>query len=916
MPYRDALDRIFSPTTAAVIGASDSPGVGNTVLNNLKACPTLDWVVPVNPKRDTVGGLPAAKAIGDVAKTDVAQGVAPDLAVVCTPAKFVPTIVRQCGEAGVMGLIILSAGFREEGQAGQQLEQELAAELARFPGMRALGPNCLGAMVPHRGLNATFGSGMPNPGPIAFISQSGALCTSILDWSLQRSVGFSHFISIGNMLDVTFGDLIDHVARNEHTESILLYIESIRDPRKFVSAARAFSRDKPIIAYKAGRFAQSAAAAASHTGAMAGQDDVYDAAFRRAGIERVYEVDDMFACAELLARQRRPRGRKLAMITNAGGPGVMATDALLARDGQLAELSPKTIETLNGILPGFWSHGNPVDVLGDADAKRYADSLEVVLPDPNVDAVLIILTPQDPTEPTETAQAVIKAAKKAGKPVLTAWMGGNAVKEGAELLANAGIANYPTPEAAIGAFMHLAEHSRNLEILSETPREIPALFDVQLHHRRRASEHLIEPPKGQVAQGGEYALPENTAKKLLAAYGIDVAQPKIAKDADDAQKLARKIGYPVVLKLDHPDVAHKTEAGGVALNLKSDAEVKATFERMAKLLPQDSPNEGGVTVQKMITAEYTMELIVGVNRDPVFGSVLLVGTGGVATEILRDRCLELPPLNENLAQRMIRQLLAFPLMDGHRGRPKLAVDQLVELLIRISYLVADHPELKELDINPVLLTPDRAIALDAHAILTPPPTHEKPAYSEPGRRVAHTYDHLAIRPVPEDLRRSVHLKDGTPVTFRPITPEDEPRWVAMVEKCSVDTIRNRFFRTIKEFSHAMASRFCTIDYDRELAIIAEVQTNDGREMIGVGRLVGDGAGGAEFSVFVADTWQKKGLGLLLSDFMLEVAEQRRWDDLHAVTHPENYAMRNIFERFGFTMREDPEEELVHATRGA
>ncbi|MEM7577196.1 MAG: GNAT family N-acetyltransferase [Planctomycetota bacterium] len=566
-------------------------------------------------------------------------------------------------------------------------------------------------------------------------------------------------------------------------------------------------------------------------------------------------------------------------------------------------------------------------MLGDADAKRYADALEVTLPDPNVDAVLIILTPQDPTQPTETAQAVIKAAKKAGKPVLTAWMGGAAVKEGAELLANAGIANYSTPESAIHAFMHLADHALNLEILSETPREIPALFDVQLHHRRRASEHLIEPPAGIRAEGGEYSLPENTAKQLLAAYGIDVAQPKIAKDADDAQKLARKIGYPVVLKLDHPDVAHKTEAGGVALNLKSDGEVKATYERMAKLLPTPrrasatpGPDaagvglKGGVSVQQMITAEYTMELIVGVNRDPVFGSVLLVGTGGVATEILRDRCLELPPLNENLAQRMIRQLRAFPLMDGHRGRPKLAVDQLVELLIRISYLVADHPELKELDINPVLLTPDRAIALDAHAILTPPPTTPKPTVTDGGSRPGHTYDHLAIRPVPEDLRRSVHLKDGTPVTFRPITPEDEPRWISMVEKCSVDTIRNRFFRTIKEFSHAMASRFCTIDYDRELAIVAEVRDAKQREMIGVGRLVGDNAGSAEFSVFVADDWQKKGLGLLLSDFMLEVAEQRRWDNLHAVTHPENYAMRNIFERFGFTMREDPDEELVHATR--
>ena len=551
------LDKIFAPHRVAVIGASDTPtSVGYTVLRNLVGSGFRGVVYPVNPKREAVQGIQAYKDIPSLPH-------APDLAVVCTPAPTVPALVRACGEAGTRGMVIISAGFREIGEEGRLLEQKVLEERARFDGMRILGPNCLGIIVPGLHLNASFAAATPEAGHVGFISQSGALCTSVLDWAIDEGIGFSYFVSVGNMLDVSMGDLIDYLGSQTETRSIILYIESISEAREFMSAARAFARTKPIVAYKAGRFAQSAAAAASHTGAMAGVDAVYEAAFRRAGIERIFQVEDMFDCAELLARQQPPKGDRLAIITNAGGPGVMTTDALIEGNGELAELSKETMDTLNSFLPTCWSHSNPVDVLGDAPPERFARAVEVVLKDKQVDAVLVILTPQAMTDPTATAEAVAKVVGGASKPVLAAWMGGRMVNRGhGNCSARPAFLRTTRRRRSVRAFMHLVSYARNLEVLHETPRDIPVEFTLDRKKLRGVFDTIL-------TEGGDI-LSENVSKAFLESYEIPVTKPHLARNRDEAIEVARREGYPVVLKIHSPDITHKTDVGGVILSLGSD----------------------------------------------------------------------------------------------------------------------------------------------------------------------------------------------------------------------------------------------------------------------------------------------------------------------------------------------------------
>jgi len=670
------LDKIFNPQRVAVIGASDSPtSVGFTVLRNLIGSGFRGVVYPVNHKRESVQGISAYKDV-------TALPYAPDLAVICTPAPTVPGIIRACGEMGTRGVVIISAGFREIGEEGRKLEQKVLQEQAKFDGMRILGPNCLGIIVPGISLNASFAAATPDKGHIGFISQSGALCTSVLDWAIDEGIGFSYFVSVGNMLDVSIGDLIDYFGSQTETRSIILYIESISEAREFMSAARAFARTKPIVAFKSGRFTESAAAAASHTGAMAGVDAVYAAAFQRAGIERIFQIEDMFDCAELLARQQPPKGDRLAIITNAGGPGVMTTDALIARDGKLAALSEETIEKLNECLPPFWSRGNPVDVLGDAPPDRFAKALEIVIKDPGVDAVLVILTPQAMTDPTGTARTVGQVASQARKPILAAWMGGHTVSEGAQLLNDAGVASYNTPEKAVRAFMHLVSYARNLEVLHETPRDIPVSFPLDRKRLRGVFDTIL-------TEGSEI-LSENVSKAFLEAYEIPVTKPHLARSADEAVAVARRLGHPVVLKIHSPQITHKTDVGGVALNLGGDDAVRQTYERMVKTAAEKRPDAEilGATVQKMVTFPNGFELIIGTKKDPVFGSVIMVGMGGTAAEVFRDRALALPPLNETLARRALEALKSWPLLQGYRGRPGVNIDRLIEVLMRFSYLCA------------------------------------------------------------------------------------------------------------------------------------------------------------------------------------------------------------------------------------
>ncbi len=697
------LDAIFRPSSVAVIGASNSVGsVGATLWQNLASSGFTGDVFPINPKHDCVQGTRAFASTKQVPQ-------AIDLAVICVPAPAVPSVVRECGEAGVRGVIIISAGFREVGTAGRELEEAVQREAVRFDGLRIVGPNCLGVIVPELRLSASFAAGMPQPGRVALLSQSGALCTAILDWAIEQQIGFSAFVSAGNMLDVSMADLIDYFAADPQTESLILYIESLNHSRDFLSAARAFARHKPIVAYKAGRFAESAQAAASHTGALAGVDAVYEAAFRRAGIERVFSVDDLFDCAELLARQSPPRGPRLAIVTNAGGPGVMAIDVLMEQRGQLAKLSAVTMERLNRALPPHWSHNNPVDVLGDATPERYATALEAVLADEGVDAALIVLTPQAMTEPTRIAQLVAATANRHRKPLLAAWMGGAMVREGHQVLHESAIPTYTSPEQAVRAFMHLVSYAARRELLHEMPRDMRITWP---RDRTAIRQEFLTRFKGQAPST---FFSEDDSKALLAEYGIPVSQPIAATTADEAVEVARRIGFPVVMKIRSPDITHKTDVGGVALNLTIESEVRSAFNQMLASVKSKRPDAviDGVTLQPMITAARGVELLVGAKRDPVFGSVLLVGAGGVMAELLQDRTLELPPLDERLARRMLESLRVWPLLQGYRGRPGVDVERLIEVLIRFSFLVTDWPELSEIDINPLLVTADRLIALDA-----------------------------------------------------------------------------------------------------------------------------------------------------------------------------------------------------------
>ena len=869
------LDKIFDPRRVAVIGASDTPtSVGYTVLRNLVGSGFRGVVYPVNPNRESVQGIQAYKDVASLPHP-------PDLAVICTPAATVPGLIRNLGEVGTRGVVIISAGFREIGEEGRKLEQKIREEQSRFEGMRILGPNCLGIIVPGISLNASFASATPKKGHIGFISQSGALCTSVLDWAIDEGIGFSYFVSVGNMLDVSMADLIDYFGSATETQSIILYIESITEAREFMSAARAFARTKPIVAYKAGRFAESAQAAASHTGAMAGVDAVYEAAFQRAGIERIFQIEDMFDVAELLARQQPAKGDRLAIITNAGGPGVMTTDALIERNGELAILSPETIEKLNAILPPFWSHNNPIDVLGDAPPDRYAKTLEIVLQDKNVDAVLVILTPQAMTDSTGTAHAVGQAAARAHKPILAAWMGGSTVAEGIRILNAAGIPTYTTPEKAVRAFMHLVTYARNLSMLHETPRDIPMAFTLDRQRLRKVFDSILSE--------GSDILSENVSKAFLEAYEIPVTKPYLARSKEDAVDLARRIGYPVVMKIHSPQITHKTDVGGVVLNLSSDDAVRQAFDRITRTAAEMRPDAQilGVTVQQMVSYPNSFELILGTKKDPVFGAVIMVGMGGVAAEVFRDRALE--------------SLKSWPLLRGYRGKPGVNIDRLIEILMRFSYLVADYPEIKELDVNPLLVTPQDVIALDARVVVD----------RELAIHGVRPYAHLAIRPYPEEFVAQRTLKDGTPVTLRPIKPEDEPLWHDLLANCSTQTLWFRFSYLFKQTTHEMATRYCFIDYDREIGIVAEVEENGERKLIGVGRLVADvNHETAEYAVIVVDRWHGHGLGGLLTDYCLEVAKRWGVKRVVAETSKENARMLATFRNRGFVFNDQQEQDVV------
>ena len=881
------LDVFFNPKRIALIGASVNPNsVSGKTLSNLVSGGFRGVLYPVNPVLEALMGIPCYPDLKSLPKT-------PDLAIICNASAQVPEKVRECGEAGVSGIIIMSAGFKETGEQGLLLEKQVLQELKKFGTMRILGPNCLGVISPGNKLNASFASDMPKTGNIAFISQSGALCTSVLDFALEGKIGFSHFISVGNCLDVDFADLIDFLGEDENTHSIILYIESISRARQFMTAARAVARQKTIIVYKAGRYAESAQAAASHTGSMASEDAIYDAAFERAGLIRVYDIGDIFDCAALIGMNKIPKGPRLGIITNAGGPGVMATDSLLYHKGSLANLNEETMLALNENLPEFWSHRNPVDVLGDARSKRISKAAQIVLDDSGVDALLVIITPQAMTNATATAQEIVKLGQTSSKPILAAWIGGLKMREGINILNAAGIPAYQTPEQAIRSFMTLVQYSLNLQTLYETPRDIPVEFEYDREQVRIDFLKRIDPSK--------QILSEELSKRLLQAYGIPVSMPRTAKTPEEAVIFAKETGFPVVLKILSPDITHKSDVGGVMLNLENEERVKAGFESMMTIVTSGMPHAliDGITVQPMISIRDAVEIILGIKRDPVFGTVMMTGMGGTGAELFNDRSLGFPPLNERLVRLMIEKLRIYPLLAGYRGAAPKNIEQLIEIIIRLSYLAADYPEIVELDINPLLVSSERVIALDARIV----------ADLSQSRSESNPYPHLALHPYPEKYVQK-RILDGQEILFRPIKPEDEPLWLEFLGSSSKESIYSRFRYFFQWNSHEVASQYCYIDYDREIAIVALISEGEQSRIIGIGRLIADpDHETVEYAVLITDAWQNKELGSILTDYCMEIARKWNLRKFVAQTNTDNPRMIRMFEKRGFQIVHNPDSTL-------
>ncbi len=890
-----SLDRILNPRRIALIGVTGNPkSVGGKVLSNLVGSGFRGVVYPVNPDSEAVLGIQCFPDIKSLPRV-------PELGVICTAAEKVLGLVRECGESGVLGLIIMSAGFRETGPEGKALEDRILEEKQKFPGMRILGPNCLGIIIPDLKLNISFASGMPQTGQVAFISQSGALCASVLDWAMQEKIGFSYFVSIGNALDVDFGDLIDYFGEDDKSKSIILYMESIKNARKFMGAARAFARTKPIVVYKAGRFPESAGAAASHTGAMASEDAIYDAAFQRIGISRVLDIGEIFDCAELTGRKKIPKGPRLGIVTNAGGPGVIATDALIASNGVLAKLSPDSMEKLNQCLPPSWSRGNPVDVLGDARSKRILKAVSILVEDKEVDAILVILTPQAMTNPTTTAKAIGELSGTTSKPILAVWLGGERMQEGTRILNEAGVATYMTPEQGVRAFMTLVQYSRNLETLYQTPKDIPVQFPLDRKKLREQFDAFIS----REAAAGIFS--EEISKKLLESYGIPTTMPRPADTAEKAVKLAEEINYPVVLKILSPDITHKSDVGGVALDLRDAGMIRAAFARLTASAARKRPGAKieGVTVQPMIKLKNSVEMILGTKYDAVFGTVIMVGAGGITAELFNDRVLGFPPLNERLAYRMLESLKIWPLLKGYRGSPAVNLELLVEVLIRLSYLAADYPEISELDINPLLASEKEVVALDARVIVD----------AKRGEKTKEPYAHLALKPYPEEYVREARLADGTVMILRPIKPEDEPLWLDMLSRCSRETIYARFHHFFRWESHEVATHYCYIDYHREIAIVAELNREGVRSLTGVGRLIADpDHETAEYAVLITDEWQNKGLGSILTDYCLEIAGKWKVKQMTAETTNDNIRMLSVFRHRDFEIKPTSDGSLVEVRK--
>jgi acetyltransferase len=880
------LTRIFNPARIAVIGASERDGsVGAKILHNLTKSGYAGKVYPVNPFRQTVQGVQAYPTIGKIPEKV-------DLAVIATPAHLIPQIVEECGLAGVLGLVIISAGFKEAGKHASELEQKIR-EFQKKYSLRIIGPNSLGVIRPKINLFATFADKQCIPGKIAFISQSAALCASALDWGWENHVGFSAIASIGSMLDVDLGDLIDYFSTDPQTKTMMLYVEFINNPRKFMSAARQFARDKPIVLVKAGRFLETCEATLSHSGSLAGEDAIYDAAFKRAGIVRVETISDLFNCAVGLSTQPNPSGLNLTIVTNAGGPAIMATDQLIARGGKLAKPSDNTVQALRQVLPPYCSIMNPVDIYEEATVERFRKVLEISLKDPISDGFLVIYTPQGATDPIALSQTIVELSKNVGKPVLTALMGeDDRCREARRILQRGGVPNFSVPEEAVSTFVHMYNYTRNLELLYQTPQEV-TLAKIDMPSLKAIIRRAFCEGRPVLS------LPESI--RFLEEYKIPVAKTLLARTPKEAEIFSSELGYPVVMKAISSQATHKSRIEGVILNIWSPSETTVFFNELSKKVRDFSPSGEfqGVAIQSMVR-DSRQEILIGAKKDPHFGSVILFGMGGTLADAFKDVSIGFPPLNRVLARRLIEDSGVFKRASS-LGK-LLNTNLLEEILVKFSQLVTDFPEIKEIDVNPLIVTEKGAVAVDARIIIE---------WDRIIREVADHQDQMLIATYPREYTATRRLKDGTEVVLRPIKAEDEGRFNELIKSLSPESMRFRFFEIIKEIPHETLTKYCNLDYDRQIAIVAELKLGS-KQIIGAGRVIvePDGKSG-EFAFLVADQWQLKGLGSMLMDYIVAAARNMRLKRIFGTILPNNVKMIKLCEKKGFKI-ETLDEETIEA----
>lgn len=864
------LDSLFNPASVAVIGASLRPfSVGATVWKNLSQGGFTGPLYPINPKHTALQGQRCYARVSDLPE-------APELAVICTPVATVVALVQALAQRGTRAVIIVTAGLSAAHKAA-------ILEAARPQLMRILGPNCLGLLSPHAHLNASFAHINARPGKLAFVSQSGALITAVLDWADAQSIGFSHIVSLGEHADVDFGDMLDYLASDANTRAILLYIESVEAPRKFMSAARAAARNKPVIVVKSGRSAQGQKAAASHTGALAGADDVYEAAIARAGMLRVNTLDELFLAAETLTRGQATTSNTLTILTNGGGAGVMAADAAAYQRVALANLSEKTLAKLNAVLPANWSHENPVDIIGDAPAQRYVDALKILTDDAACGTILLIQAPTAIVPSADIARAVVRASEGGTSltRLMSSWLGGHAVDAARQICTDQGIASFETPEQAVRAIAMLNDYAHNQIELMEAP---PAHVDTALPDRdavRAIVRHALA--------NGQTLLTEPQAKAVLQAYHIAVVETHcVAADADQAAATAARMGFPVVIKILSEQISHKSDVGGVALNLDSEDAVRdaarTMLERVKKLRPDAVVD--GFTVQTMVRRKHVQEVIVGATIDQVFGPIVLFGQGGTAVEVMADRAVALPPLSQPLTRALIGRTRIAKLLKGWRDTPAVDEDALIGVLLSVSQLLADIPELAELDINPLLVNFEGAIALDARIRLSP----QAPAGAL----------NFAIRPYPSELVETVDW-NGRTLVLRPIRPEDENQHTDFLQSLSAEDIRTRVFYSRRTMERSELARLTQIDYAREMAFVATTNGPDGKPQTqGVVRASVDPDNiSAEFGIIIRSDIKGGGLGAMLMKKMVRYLRANGTQKMVATVLRENHRMLGLTQALGF-----------------